>query len=115
MRNARSSDMRHKVKFYEQIHVRDKETKQIKTGWRYVFSAWCRRSTIFREQLESVISGANTYRDRYEMETRYTTKITSAHRMVMDGKMYSISITGDTSGFSERTRFLAERLEDGGV
>ena len=115
MRNARSSDMRHKVKFYEQVNVRDKKTGVIRAAWRYVFTAWCRRSTIFREQLESVISGAVTYRDRYEMETRYTERINSTLRMVMDGKMYSISITGDTSGTSDRTRFLAERLEDGGA
>lgn len=114
-KNARSSDMRHKVKIYEQINVIDKSTGVIKQKWRYVFSLWCREVTIFREQLEAIYSGAETLRDRREMETRYTTKLKSTHRAVYQGDMYRISITGDTEGTHDRIRFLMESIKDGGA
>lgn len=75
----------------------------------------CRVRTIYREQLETVVSGANTLRDRKEFECRYTTKITSEHRILYQGKEYQVSIVGDTVGNNRRTRFLAERLDDGGA
>ena len=32
-----------------------------------------------------------------------------------DGKLYRISIVGDTEGTSDRIRFLMETLDDGGA
>lgn len=115
MRKARASDMRHKVKVYEQVNVRNKTTGALEPRWLYVFSLWCREVTIFREQLEAIHSGAITLRDRLEMETRYTTKLNTTHRVVHLGKLYSVSIAGDTEGTSDRVRFYIERLEDGGA
>lgn len=83
--------------------------------WRYVFSIWCREVTIFREQLETLVSGASTLRDRKEFECRYTTKLTTRHRVKYRDELYKVSIVGDTSGHSDRIRFLAESLKDGGA
>lgn len=115
MRKARASDMRHKVKVYEQVNVRNRETGVIETKWRYIFSLWCREVTVFREQLEAIYSGANNMRDRLEMETRYTTKLNTTHRAVHLGKLYNVSIVGDTEGTSDHIRFLIERTDDGGA
>lgn len=75
----------------------------------------CRVKTIYREQLEMVVSGAQTLRDRLEFECRYTEIVTSAHRVEYKGNEYQISIEGDTDGRRRRTRFLGERLVDGGA
>lgn len=115
MRKAKASDMRHKVKIYEQVNVLDRDSGVIKQKWKYEFSVWCREVTIFREQLESVVSGAESLRDRLEMECRYTKKINSKQRAMYDGKLYRISIAGDTEGTSDRIRFLMEALDDGGA
>lgn len=115
MRKARASDMRHKVKVYEQVNVVDPRNGTTKTMWRYVFSLWCREVTIFREQLETVVSGAETLRDRKEFECRYTATLTTRHRIVYRGDLYRVSIVGDTEGRSDRIRFLAEAVKDGGA
>lgn len=114
-KNARTSDMRHKVKILEQVNVMDRETGAVKQKWRYVFSLWCREVTIFREQLEALYSGGETLRDRKEMETRYTTKLNTKHRAVYKGEMYRISIVGDTEGRHDRIRFLMENIKDAGA
>ena len=107
--------MRHKVKVYEQVNVLDKQTGTMKQKWKYVFYLWVRDVTIFREQLETIVSGAQTLRDRREFECRYTTKLTTQHRIVYRGKLYQVSIVGDTTGVSERIRFLGEAITDGGA
>lgn len=112
-RRARSSDMRDKVKVYEQVNV--VENGVVKQKWIYTFSLWCQDRTVFREQLETAVSGAETLRNRLEMETRYPTKLTTRHRIVFNGEMFRVSIVGDTTGSHDRVRFLAESLEDGGV
>ncbi|MBK0347892.1 phage head closure protein [Aerococcaceae bacterium zg-ZJ1578] len=115
MKRAKASDMRHKVMILEQVNVLDRQTGAIAQKWRKSFYVWCREVTIFREQLEQVVSGAESLRDRLEMECRYTRKINSKQRALYDGKFYRISIVGDTSGASDRVRFLMEALEDGGA
>lgn len=114
-RTSRASDMKWKVKFYKQVNILDKETGKLRQVWYYQFSQFCREKTIFREQLEAVLSGANVLRDRLEMECRYTEKIHTGLRCVHKGQLYEISIAGDTSGRSDTTRFLIERVIDGGV
>lgn len=115
MKRAKASDMRHKVSILEQVNVLDRQSGAITQKWRKSFTVWCREVTIFREQLESVVSGAESLRDRLEMECRYTRKINSKQRAYYDGKVYRISIAGDTSGTSDRIRFLMEALDDGGA
>ena len=115
MRKAKASDMRHKVRIYEQVNVIDRDSGKINQKWIYAFTVMCREVTIFREQLESVVSGAESLRDRLEMECRYTKKINSAQRALYDKKLYRISIVGDTEGKSDRVRFLMEALTDGGA
>lgn len=114
-RRAKTSDMRNKVGVYRQINVRNKERGTIEQKWIKDFDIWVRELTIFREQLENVISGAETLRDRKEFETRYTTKLNSAHRILYQGKLYRVSIVGDTEGTMDRIRFLGEVIEDGGA
>ena len=112
-RGIKASDMRDKVKVYEQVNVSvDGRTVQ---EWKYKFSIWCRERTIFREQLETVVSGAETLRNRLEMETRYPTKLNTRHRVVFNNEMYRVSIVGDTDGTHDTVRFLAKSLEDGGA
>ena len=112
-RKARSSDMRDKVNVYKQVNVVvDGKVEQM---WLYDFSIWCRERTIFREQLETIVSGAETLRNRLEMETRYPTKLNTTHRIVYKNEMFRVSIVGDTDGTHDRVRFLAEALEDGGA
>lgn len=114
-RRAKASDMRHKAGVYKQVNVRNPDRGTIEQRWVKDFEIWVRESTIFREQLENVISGAETLRDRIEFETRYTNRIKSSHRLLHKGKLYRISIEGDTDGTMDRTRFLGERIEDGGA
>ena len=118
MRMARKSEMNHKIKVYKQVNVMDKNTGEIKQVWLYDFFVWCRVKPIFREQLEAITNGVQTYRKRLEMETTYTKKsasINATNRIVYDGDQYTVSISGDTSGANKRVRFLAERIEDGGA
>lgn len=114
-RTAKASDMRHKVKVYEQVNIRDEQTGKLKQVWKYSHSIWCKPSTIFREQLETVVSGAETLRNRLEFETRYPVNLNSNHRIVYNNEMFRVSIVGDTSGTHDIVRFLAESLEDGGA
>lgn len=114
-KNARPSDMRHKVEVYRQVNVRNKRTHVIEQRWLKDYTLWCRKKTIFREQLETIVSGAEMLRDRIEFECRYTDKLTTRHRVLYKGQFYRVSIVGDTSGTMDRTRFLAESLEDGGA
>lgn len=114
-RRARPADMRHKVKFYKQVNVKNFDTGETEQRWKFEFSMYCRERITFREQLEAVYSGANTLRNRLEMECRYTRKITSAHRALFRGDLYEISIAGDTNGKSDTTRFIMEAVQDGGA
>lgn len=114
-RRARASDMRHRIGVYAQVNYVNPETGQAEQMWKHEHDIWARESTIFREQLEGVMSGAINLRNRKEFETRYPTKLTTRNRIVYNDEMYRVSIVGDTSGEHDRVRFLAERLEDGGV
>lgn len=115
---ARKSEMKNKVKVYQQVNVMNKKTGEVSQQWLYQFTLWCRVKPIFREQLEAITNGVQTYRKRLEMETTYTrtsAQLNSTHRIVYKGEQYTVSIVGDTTGASKRLRFLAERLEDGGA
>lgn len=121
MKYAKASEMRQPVKLLVQNTTIDPVTGRPKVGWgpmvkdgREVILR-CRVKTIYREQLEMVVSGAQTLRDRLEFECRYTEMVTSAHRVEYKGKQYQVSIEGDTDGRRKRTRFLGERLTDGGA
>lgn len=114
-RKSRPSDMRHKVEFYKQVNLKDFDSGETEVAWKYDFSLFCKISITFREQLETVYSGSNTLRNRLEAECRFTNKITSAHRALYKGQLYSISIAGDTDGKSDVTRFIMETLEEGGI
>lgn len=113
-RRARSSDMRHKVGVYKQVNLRNKKTAKIEQKWLFSHSIWCREATIFREQLETDVSGGTALRNRKEFETRYPADLSTRNRIEYNGDLYRVSIVGDTSGTHDRIRFLAERIEDGG-
>ena len=113
MRKVRANDFRHHIQFYEQKDIPN--GRGYDTEWIPVFKLWCREKVIFREQLESVISGGNTLRDRKELETRYTTKLNTEHRFKYKDKMYEISIVGDSVGDCKTIRFLGEAIVDGGA
>lgn len=112
-RRARASDMRDKIKVYKQVNIVENGT--VVQRWIHDFDLWCRERTIFREQLETIVSGAETLRNRLEFETRYPTELNTRHRIVHKGEMFRVSIVGDTEGTHDRVRFLAESLEDGGA
>jgi len=113
VKRVKANDFRHHIQFYEQVNVPNGRGYSIQ--WEPTFKLWCRERTVFREQLEAVISGGNTYRDRKEMETRFTKKITSGQRFMYEGFLYEVSIVGDTVGDKKYTRFLGETLKDGGA
>ena len=113
MKNSKTSDMRHKVDIYEQIDV--EEDDEIKPKWRYCFSIWCSVTSIFREFLEYKQLAGDTLRNRLVFETHYRDDVTTRNRLVYEGKMYSISIAGDTSGKHDRIRIIAEDIEDAGA
>lgn len=113
MRKVRANDFRHHIQFYEQKDIPN--GRGYDTQWIPVFKLWCREKVIFREQLESVISGGNTLRDRKEMETRYTTKLSTEHRFKYKDNLYEISIVGDSVGDCKAIRFLGEAIVDGGA
>lgn len=79
-----------------------------------VFKRWARVKIIFREQLEAVISGANTLRDRLELTLRYCEDIDSTMAFEYRGKMYNVSIVGDKTGLVHEIGLLGESIQDGG-
>ena len=101
-KRTRTSDLRNKVEFYKQGEIFDYNRGSYILSWRLEFTSWCRETTIYREQLEASIGGANVLRDRKEFITRYNAKIDE------------ISIVGDTRGDRRETRFLAEVVLNGG-
>ena len=109
MKKVRANDFRHHIQFYEQKDIPN--GRGYDTEWIPVFKLWCRKKVIFREQLESVISGGNTLRDRKELET----KLTTSHRFKYKYKLYEISIVGDSEGYCKTIRFLGEAVVDGGA
>lgn len=113
MKRVRANDFRHHIQFYIQEDI--PTPYGYSQEWVPVFKLWCREKTIFREQLEGVLSGGNTLRDRKEMETRYTPKLTTEYRFTYQGNMYEISIVGDTVGDCKTIRFLGEAVIDGGA
>ena len=110
----KSSDMRHKVKVMEQVNIRLTDGS-IRTVYKDAFTLWCSMQTTFREQLEYAAAGGDVLKNRIVFETRYTDKLTSAHRVLYKGALYKISIVGDTDGTSDRIRFIGEALENGGA
>ena len=113
MRRVRANDFRHHIQFYKQVDV--PTGRGYRQEWVPAFNLWCREKTIFREQLEGVLSGGNTLRDRKEMETRFTKKLSTLNRFLYQGKMYEVSIVGDTVGDCRAIRFLGEAVIDGGA
>ena len=113
-KRTRTSDLRNKVEFYKQSEIFDYNSGSYILSWGLEFTSWCRETTIYREQLEASIGGANVLRDRKEFITRYNEKIDTTLRCKYKGKMYEISIVGDTRGDRRETRFLAEATIDGG-
>ena len=113
-KRTRTSDMRNKVEFYKQSEIFDYNSGSYILSWGLEFTSWCRETTIYREQLEASIGGANVLRDRKEFITRYNESIDTTLRCKYKGKMYEISIVGDTRGDRRETRFLAEVVLNGG-
>lgn len=114
-RQVRTNDMRNKVTFLTQSETFDYNSGSYTLDWTPSFTAWCRETTIYREQLESTLAGGNTLRDRKEFITRYNRNIDTTLRCEYQGKLYDISIAGDTRGDRKETRFLAEAIVDGGA
>ena len=98
MKKVRANDFRHHIQFYEQKDIPN--GRGYDTEWLPVFKLWCREKVI---------------KDRKELETRYTTKLTTEHRFKYKDKMYEISIVGDSVGDCKTIRFLGEAIVDGGA
>lgn len=113
-KRVKPSDYAHHVQFLKQQVVYNEETGMNESQFVPCFKRWANVKVIFREQLESVISGGNTLRDRLELTLRYTDKIDSTMRFAYKGKEYNISIIGDKSGLREEIGLLGEAVIDGG-
>lgn len=113
LKRVKPNEFRNRLEVYEQVNIQTPYGYE--TEWKLAFKCWCRVRTIYRVQLEGIVSGGNTLRDRKEFETRYTNKITTLNRVKYKGDMYEISISGDTEGNRKTIRFLGEALKDGGL
>lgn len=113
-KRTRTNDMRNKIQFFKQNELFDYNSGSYTLLWEPIFTAWCKETTIYREQLESTLAGGNTLRDRKEFTTRYNPSIDTTLRCEYMGRRYDISIVGDTRGDKRETRFLAEAITDGG-
>lgn len=113
-RRVRATNYTHKINFYKPSYTYNEVTGITEATWEYVFSRWCSDKIIFREQLEEVVSGGNTLRDRHEFTTRFTDTITTTMRCEYKGNLYDITIVGDKRGDRLETAFLAEAVLDGG-
>lgn len=113
-KRVRVSEYTEFIQFYEQQVRFDEESYMNISEFMPIFKKWARVKVIFREQLESLLSGGNTLRDRVELTLRYTDKIKSTMKFEYKGNMYTISIIGDKSGLKEEMSLLGEAVLDGG-
>ena len=113
-KKTRASGYTEYIQFYEQVVAFDPEEVRTISEWKPIFKRWAKVHIIFREQLESLISGAQTLRDRVELTLRYTDKISSTMRFEYRGNFYNISIVGDKTGKQEEIGILGEAVVDGG-
>lgn len=107
--------MRHLVKFYETKPVWNPQSASWSEEWVYSFSRYCEITPIYREGLKTYLEGAALLRDRQEFRTRYDERIDQTLRCEYRGRMYEVSIGGDTTGDLKETRFLGEAVVDGGM
>ena len=116
MKKTRSSEFRNQVTFYRQSTQYNEVTGVNESVYTLAFKRWAKVKVIFREQLESVVSGGNTLRDRLEFTVRYCTDIDSTMRCEYKGLMYNISIVGEkpNTPVREEISFLGETVRDGG-
>lgn len=113
-KRVKVSDYAHRIQFLKQVVSYNERTGMNESHFVPCFKRWARVHVIFREQLESVISGGNTLRNRLELTLRYTDKINSTMRFIYKGEEYNISIIGDKSGLREEIGILGEAVLDGG-
>lgn len=114
VKKTRVSEYSNRIQFYRQTVVFDEESCMNVSKYIPIFKKWARVKVIFREQLESLISGSNTLRDRIELTLRYTEEINSTMKFEYKGNMYNISIIGDKRGLKDEINLLGEVVLDGG-
>lgn len=113
-KKSRVRDYGHHIQFYEKTSVFDEELSMYRHEYCPIFKRWARVKIIFREQLESVISGGNTLRDRIELTLRHCDDIDGTMKFEYRGQMYNISIIGDKTGLRKEISLLGESVMDGG-
>lgn len=113
-KKTRASDFSKRITFYAQTTRFNEETGMTETVYVEVFKRWAKVKVIFREQLEAMVSGANTLRDRLELTLRYAEDIDSTMAFQYKGEFYNISIKGDKSGLRQEISLLGEAIRDGG-
>lgn len=113
-KKVRVSGFTDHIQFYKQQVVFDEEEVRTYSDWVPCFKRWARVKVIFREQLESIISGGTTLRNRLELTLRHTDSIDSTMRFKYKDAFYNISIIGDKTGKQEETSLLGEAVLDGG-
>lgn len=113
-KKVRVSEFTDYIQFYKQQTVFDEEEIRTHSEWAPCFKKWARVKVIFREQLESIISGGTTLRNRLELTLRTTDRIDSTMRFEYQGAFYNISIIGDKTGRKQETSLLGETVMDGG-
>ena len=66
------------------------------------FYLWCSRKDLLRENLESLMSGADFTKRRVYLQSRYTDKVTEDMMFVIDGTKYNVIVQGmDDKSFKE--------------
>lgn len=115
-RKNKASDYNHLVQFYKPGEfVLNEETSQIELGAPVPYKKiWCRKETIFREQLQSYVNGLPLIRNRVQLTLRYRTDIDQTMFFEHDGKTFNVGPQGDNEGDGVEIRILGELVEDGG-
>lgn len=115
MKLLKASQFDKTVEFGFQDEVPNDDTGMMDTVFVTQFKRKANLQTIFREQLEFTISNSTVYRQRYQVTLRYCDELIQSNMLMKyNGKLFSISIVGDTRGDRRETRLLAETILDGG-
>ncbi|MBS4762114.1 phage head closure protein [Carnobacteriaceae bacterium zg-ZUI252] len=113
-KKVRVSEYTDLIEFYEQKVIFDEESCMNVNEYVPAFKKWARVKVIFREQLESLLSGGNTLRDRIELTIRYTRDVNTTMKFKYRDNLYAISIIGDKNGLKQEISLLGEAVLDGG-
>jgi|GEM_PF-1620409 len=110
------SNYRHKIKFYKPTGEFElNEGGILVPKFELYKSLHGRKEDIIRENLESLISGANHVKKRTRLKIRYREDITEDMHFFIDNFWYAVKVVGDREGLRNEMQVIGEAIVDGGV